>query len=49
MSEYDKTFKDKDENKDNKLMSFRIDDENLLENYKTIWIKTEDFRDQLYA
>ena len=49
MSEYDKTFKDKDENKDNKLMSFRIDDENLLENYKTIWIKTEDFRDQLYV
>ena len=49
MSEYDKTFKDKDRNKDNKLMSFRIDDENLLENYKTIWIKTEDFRNQLYA
>ena len=49
MSEYDKTFKDKDGNKDNKLMSFRIDDENLLENYKTIWIKTEDFRDHLYA
>ena len=39
-----KTFKVKDEDKDknNKLMSFRVDNEKLLEKYKTIWTKTED-------
>ena len=26
---------------DNKLMSFRIDDEKLLEKYKAIWIRVE--------
>ena len=37
---YVKTFKVKDKN--NKLMLFRINDEKLLEKYKTIWTKTED-------
>ena len=37
MSGYVKTFKVED--KINKSMSFRIDDEKLLENYKTIWTK----------
>ena len=43
MSGYVITFKVKDGYKDksNKLMSFRIDDEKLLEKYKTIWIKIE--------
>ena len=38
MSGYIKTFKAKDGDKDknNKLMSFRIDDEKLLEKYKPI-------------
>ena len=38
MSGYVKTFKVKDGDKDknNKLMSFHIDDEKLLENYKAI-------------
>ena len=40
MSEYVKTFKIEDKN--NKLMSYRIDDEKLLEKYKAIWIKIED-------
>ena len=41
-----KTFKVKDWDKDknNKLMSFRIDDEKLLEKYKTIWTKIEDIK-----
>ena len=34
MSEYVKTFRGKEVN--NKLMSFRIDDEKLLEQYKAI-------------
>ena len=40
MSGYAKTFKVKDEDKDenNKLMSFHIDDDKLLGMYKTIWI-----------
>ena len=43
MSGYVKTFKVKegDKDKSNKLMSFRIDDEKLLEKYKTIWTKIE--------
>ena len=41
MSGYVKTFKFKKGN--NKLISFRIDDEKLLENYKAIWTKIEDF------
>ena len=39
MSGYVKTFKVKNEGEDknNKLMPFYIDDEKLLEKYKTIW------------
>ena len=39
-----KTFKVKvgDKDKNNKLMSFRIDDDKLLVKYKTIWTKIED-------
>ena len=37
-----KTFKVKERN--NKLISFRIDDEKLLEKYKSIWTKIEDFK-----
>ena len=40
MSGYVKIFKVGD--KSNKLISFRIDDEKLLENYKAIWTKIED-------
>ena len=41
MSRYVKTFKVKegDKDKNNKLMSFRINDEKLLEKYKAIWTK----------
>ena len=46
MSGYLKTFKIKDETKDknNKLMSFHIHDEELLEIFKAIWTKIEDLR-----
>ena len=46
MSGYVKTFKVKDGNKDkeNKLMSFRTDDGNLLEKYKAISTKIKDFK-----
>ena len=46
MSGYFKTFKvqDGDKDKSNKLMSFCIDDENLLEKYKTIGTKIEDLK-----
>ena len=46
MSGYVKTFKIKDGDKDksNKLMSFRIDHEKLLEKYKAVWIKIKDFK-----
>ena len=39
-----KTFKVKvgDKDKNNKLMSFYIDDDKLLVKYKTIWTKIED-------
>ena len=37
MSGYVETFKSKDKN--NKLMSFHIKDNNFLEKYKAIWIK----------
>ena len=40
MSGHVKTFKVED--KINKLMSFRIDDEKLLEKYKAIWTKIKD-------
>ena len=41
MSEYVKTFKveEGDIDKSNKLMSFHVDDEKLLEKYKVIWTK----------
>ena len=38
MNEYIKTFKEKN----NKLVTLRIDDDKLLEKYKTIWPKIED-------
>ena len=44
MSGYVKTFKDKDGNKDNKLMSFHIDDEKQLKNCKAIWNKIQDLK-----
>ena len=43
MTGYVKTFKVKEGN--NKLMSFRIDGEKLLEKYKAIWTKIEDFKE----
>ena len=44
MSRYVKTFKVKggDKGKNNKSTSFRINDEKLLEKYKSIWTKIED-------
>ena len=46
VSGYVKTFKFKegDKDKSNKSMPFRIDDEKLLEKYKAIWTKIEDFK-----
>ena len=46
MSGYIETFKAKegDKDKSNKLMSFHIDDERLLEKYKTVWTKIEDLK-----
>ena len=43
MSEFVKFFKDEDggKNKNNNLMSFRIDDDKLLGKYKTIRTKIE--------
>ena len=41
MSGYVKTSKVKDGNKSNELMSFHINDEKLLEKYKTIWTKSQ--------
>ena len=44
MSRYVKTFKVKDGDKDknNKLMSFSINDKKLLEKYKATWTKIDD-------
>ena len=46
MSEYVKTFKDKDEdkNKNNKQIYLRIGNDKLLEEYRTIWTKIEDLK-----
>ena len=46
MSGYENTFKIKDGNKDknNKLMSFCVNDGNLLENYKGILTMIEDLK-----
>ena len=43
MSRYVKTFevKERDKHKNNNLMSFRIDDEKLLEKCKAIWTKMD--------
>ena len=43
---YVKTVKDKggDKNKNNKLMSLHVDDDKLLEKYKTISTKIEDLK-----
>ena len=47
MSGYGLTFKVKegDKNKNEKLMSFRIDNGKLLEKYKSDWTKIEDLND----
>ena len=42
LSGYFKTFKFDDKN--NKLMSFGIDDEKLLQKYKAVWTKIENFK-----
>ena len=42
MSGYVRTFKVED--KSNKLMSFRMDDEKLLEKFEAIWTKIEDLK-----
>ena len=46
LSGYVKTFKVKegDKNKNEKLMSFRIEDEKLLKKCQTIWTKIEDLK-----
>ena len=46
MSGYVKTFKiqDKDKDKNNKLMFFRLDDGKLLEKHKTIWTNIENLK-----
>ena len=46
MNGYVKTFKvkDGDKVKNNRLMSFCIDDVMLLEKYKAIWTKIEDLK-----
>ena len=45
MNGYVKTFKIKkgDQDKNNKLMSFVVDKEKLLEKYKAIWTRIENF------
>ena len=44
MSGYVKDFKVKDGNKDNKLISFPIYDEKLLERYRAIWTNIEELK-----
>ena len=46
MSRYVKIFKvnEREKDKNKKLMSFRIDDEKLLEKYKAVWTKIEDLK-----
>ena len=46
ISSYDKIFKDKGGYKknNNKLMSIHINNNKLLEKYKTIWTKIEDLK-----
>ena len=50
MKGYVKAFKDGDKDKNNKLMSFCIDDEKLLEKHEAIWTKIEDLKNlELHA
>ena len=46
MGGYVKTFKlkDGDKDKNNKLISFCIDDEKILEKYRAIWTQIEDLK-----
>ena len=48
MTGYVRTFKNKDRNKEkdkiDKLISFCIVNDKLLEKYKTIWTKIEDYQ-----
>ena len=44
MNEYIHAFKDKSRDKNNKLMYFHIDDDKLLEKYKTSWTKIQDLK-----
>ena len=46
MSGYVMTFKvkERDKDKNNKLIFFRIDNEKLLRKYKAIWTKIEDLK-----
>ena len=46
MSGYIKTFKVKDghNDKNNKLMSYRLDNKKLLQKYKAIWIKIKELK-----
>ena len=50
MKGYVKAFKHGDKDKNNKLMSFCIDDEKLLEKHEAIWTKIEDLKNlELHA
>ena len=44
MSGYAKTFKFKNGDKNNKLVSLYRDDKKILEKYKTFWTKIEDLK-----
>ena len=44
MSGYIQIIEVKDEDKNNKLMSFRINNDELSEKYKTIWTKIKDLK-----
>ena len=46
MRGYVKTFKDKgeDKTKSNILISLHVNNDKLLEKYKTVWTKIEDFK-----
>ena len=44
INEYARTFNYKEKNKNNKLISFCIGDDQLLEKYKTIWTKIDDLK-----
>ena len=48
MSGYVKTFKERDKDKDNKLMFFCTNDEKKFKKYKTIWTKMMPVYDNRY-